>query len=107
MRLAEELSMKIPRFNRSAARVVLGLDMKDDRRRVVARVPFVPNRKAKPAVMSVMSDGRARELGQVAAEAKVAPVTVRKILGPLKDRGEVELTIIAGHWLYSITQFRG
>lgn len=75
--------------------------------RVRRHGPRPKRNTASVLVAAAMSDGRVRSIEQIAQAAGVAEGTVQKLFNKLTASGQVEITIVAGRWLYGITHFRG
>lgn len=55
----------------------------------------------------VLADGRARPIPQLMDEVSATHYAVKRALSHLSTVGDVEITIVAGNWLYSTTRFAG
>ena len=63
--------------------------------------------RALTRVMGVLCDGRARSVDQIVDEAASGHASVKRALTDLSNRGDVEISIVGGNWLYAVTRFNG
>lgn len=89
-------------------RVVQGREMLSDHRKkppeLLVRDPYTKKLETGPRVMAVLKDGRFRPIEQIVRQANVKKDTAMRFLLAQGAKGDVEVAIVAGNWLYGLTQ---